>query len=147
MTGQILLSHGSGGKMSHELVEKGFLKQFSNPILDRLDDSAVIDFNGRLAFTTDSFVVSPIFFPGGDIGKLSVCGTVNDLSMVGALPLYLSLAFIIEDLYKMGRVQPMMSDAEARGAALFEQAVTAARKGNQVPIAPSPVPPINLPST
>jgi hydrogenase expression/formation protein HypE len=97
MTGKILLAHGSGGKLSHELVEKGFLKEFSNPLLDRLDDSAVIDFKGKLAFTTDSFVVSPIFFPGGDIGKLSVCGTVNDLSMVGAVPLYLSLAFIIEE--------------------------------------------------
>lgn len=97
MTGKILLAHGSGGKMSHELVEKGFLKEFANPILDRLDDSAVFDFSGTLAFTTDSFVVSPIFFPGGDIGKLSVCGTVNDLSMVGAVPLYLSLAFIIEE--------------------------------------------------
>ena len=97
MTDKILLSHGSGGRMSHELVEKGFLKQLSNPILDRLDDSAVVDFAGKLAFTTDSFVVSPIFFPGGDIGKLAVCGTVNDLSMVGAVPLYLSLAFIIEE--------------------------------------------------
>jgi hydrogenase expression/formation protein HypE len=97
MTDKILLSHGAGGRMSHELVEKGFLKQLSNPILDRLDDSAVVDFTGKLAFTTDSFVVSPIFFPGGDIGKLAVCGTVNDLSMVGATPLYLSLAFIIEE--------------------------------------------------
>jgi len=97
MNGKILLAHGSGGRMSHELIEKGFLKSLSNPILDRLDDSAVVDFNGRLAFTTDSFVVSPIFFPGGDIGKLSVCGTVNDLAMVGAAPLYLSLAVIIEE--------------------------------------------------
>lgn len=100
MTGQILLAHGSGGKLSHELVEKGFLKEFSNPILDRLDDSAVVAFRGKLAFTTDSFVVSPIFFPGGDIGKLSICGTVNDLSMVGATPLYISLAFIIEEGFR-----------------------------------------------
>jgi hydrogenase expression/formation protein HypE len=97
MTGQILLAHGSGGKLSHELVERGFLKVFSNPILDKLDDSAVVDFKGKLAFTTDSFVVNPIFFPGGDIGKLAICGTVNDLSMVGAEPLYISLSFIIEE--------------------------------------------------
>ena len=94
---KILLTHGSGGKLAHELVEKSFVKAFDNPLLDKLDDSAVIDFSGRLAFTTDSYVVSPIFFPGGDIGKLAVCGTVNDLAMCGAKPLYLSLSFIIEE--------------------------------------------------
>jgi len=94
---KILLAHGSGGKLAHELVEKSFLKALANPFLAKLDDSAVMDFSGRLAFTTDSYVVSPIFFPGGDIGKLAVCGTVNDLAMSGAKPLYLSLAFIIEE--------------------------------------------------
>ena len=94
---RILLAHGSGGKLAHELIEKSFAKAFANPFLAKLDDSAVIDFNGRLAFTTDSYVVSPIFFPGGDIGKLAVCGTVNDLAMSGAKPLYLSLSFIIEE--------------------------------------------------
>jgi hydrogenase expression/formation protein HypE len=94
---RILLAHGSGGKLAHDLVEKGFLPAFSNPILAKLDDSAVFEFEGRLAFTTDSYVVNPIFFPGGDIGKLAVCGTVNDLAMVGAIPLYLSLSFIIEE--------------------------------------------------
>ena len=94
---KILLTHGSGGKLAHELVEKSFVKAFDNPLLAKLDDSAVIDFSGRLAFTTDSYVVSPIFFPGGDIGKLAVCGTVNDLAMCGAKPLYLSLSFIIEE--------------------------------------------------
>ncbi len=73
------------------------VKSLSNPLLDKLDDSAVFDLSGRLAFTTDSYVVSPIFFPGGNIGKLAVCGTVNDLAMSGARPLYLSLAFIIEE--------------------------------------------------
>lgn len=73
------------------------MKPLFNPILARLDDSAVLDFKDRLAFTTDSYVVKPIFFPGGDIGRLAVCGTVNDLSMAGARPLYLSLAFIIEE--------------------------------------------------
>ncbi len=94
---KILLAHGSGGKLSHDLVEKGFLPSFDNPLLSRLDDSAVFDASGRLAFTTDSYIVTPIFFPGGDIGKLAVCGTVNDLSMSGATPLYLSVSFIIEE--------------------------------------------------
>jgi len=94
---KILLAHGSGGKLAHELIEKSFLKAFYNPLLAKLDDSAVFDLSGRLAFTTDSYVVSPIFFPGGDIGKLAVCGTVNDLAMCGAQPLYLSLSLIIEE--------------------------------------------------
>jgi hydrogenase expression/formation protein HypE len=94
---KILLAHGSGGKLAHELVEKSLVKALANPLLNKLDDSAVFDFRGRLAFTTDSYVVSPIFFPGGDIGKLAVCGTVNDLAMSGAKPLYLSLSFIIEE--------------------------------------------------
>jgi len=94
---KILLAHGSGGKLAHELVERIFLKALANPLLAKLDDSAVFDLSGRLAFTTDSYVVSPIFFPGGDIGKLAVYGTVNDLAMSGAKPLYLSLSFIIEE--------------------------------------------------
>ncbi len=97
MKDKILLTHGSGGKLAHELIEKNFLQALGNPILAKLDDSAVLDFNGRLAFTTDSYVVNPIFFPGGDIGKLAVYGTVNDLAMSGAKPLYLSLSFIIEE--------------------------------------------------
>lgn len=97
LTDKILLAHGSGGKLAHELVEKNFLKALNNPFLSRMDDSAVIDFKGRLAFTTDSYVVNPIFFPGGDIGRLAICGTVNDLAMSGARPLYLSLSFIIEE--------------------------------------------------
>ncbi len=97
MKDKILLAHGSGGKLAHELVEKSFVKAFANPFLAKLDDSAVMDFSGKLAFTTDSYVVSPIFFPGGDIGKLAVYGTVNDLAMSGAKPLYLSLSFIIEE--------------------------------------------------
>ena len=97
MKDKILLAHGSGGKLTHDLVEKSFVKTFANPFLAKLDDSAVMDFSGKLAFTTDSYVVSPIFFPGGDIGKLAVCGTVNDLAMSGAKPLYLSLSFIIEE--------------------------------------------------
>jgi len=101
----ILLAHGSGGTLSHDLVEKVFLRHFDNPALLQLDDSAVLEIsnlqppssNLRLAFTTDSYVVSPLFFPGGDIGKLAVCGTVNDLSMSGARPLWLSAGFIVEE--------------------------------------------------
>jgi hydrogenase expression/formation protein HypE len=96
MEDKILLAHGSGGKLSHDLITS-FLPDLANPILDKLDDSAVFELSGRLAFTTDSYTVNPIFFPGGDIGKLAVCGTVNDLSMSGARPLYLSLSLIIEE--------------------------------------------------
>jgi len=93
----ILLAHGSGSRLSHNLIEKYLLPPLNNPLLARLDDSAVFELAGRLAYTTDSYVVSPIFFPGGDIGKLAVCGTVNDLSMSGAEPLYLSLSLIVEE--------------------------------------------------
>ena len=92
---QIVLGHGSGGKLTADLIEKIFLPAFGNPVLNKLDDQAVLTVGGaRLAFTTDSFVVTPIFFPGGDIGRLAVHGTVNDLAMSGARPLYLSAAFI-----------------------------------------------------
>lgn len=94
----ILLAHGSGSKMSHELIKKKLVPPLANPILSHLDDSAVFELKGcRFAFTADSYVVSPIFFPGGDIGRLAICGTVNDLAMSGASPLYLSLSFIIEE--------------------------------------------------
>jgi hydrogenase expression/formation protein HypE len=94
----VLLGHGSGGKLSNELVREIFLPAFSNPALARLDDQAIVNVNGlRLAFTTDSFVVKPLFFPGGDIGSLAVHGTINDLAMGGAKPLFLSAAFIIEE--------------------------------------------------
>jgi hydrogenase expression/formation protein HypE len=94
----IQLAHGAGGRLSAELIEKIFLPRFDNAWLQRLDDQAVLDqIKGRLAFTTDSFVVDPIFFPGGDIGELAVNGTVNDLAMSGARPLYLSVGFILEE--------------------------------------------------
>lgn len=94
----IVLGHGSGGRLSAELMRSIFLPAFANPVLSRLDDQATIQVNGaRLAFTTDSFVVKPLFFPGGDIGSLAVHGTVNDLAMGGATPLFLSIAFIIEE--------------------------------------------------
>lgn len=95
---QIVLGHGSGGKLTADLIAKVFLPAFSNPYLERMDDQAVFDLNGtRLAFTTDSFVVTPIFFPGGDIGRLAVNGTINDLAMSGARPLHLAAAFILEE--------------------------------------------------
>ena len=95
---QIVLGHGSGGKLTSDLIENIFLPAFHNPVLDKLDDQAVLTIGGtRIAFTTDSFVVTPIFFPGGDIGRLAVHGTVNDLAMSGAQPLYLSAAFILEE--------------------------------------------------
>ncbi|MFA5357189.1 MAG: hydrogenase expression/formation protein HypE [Candidatus Omnitrophota bacterium] len=94
---KILLSHGSGGRLTHELIESLFVKKFNNNILKELSDSAVLDYKYKLAFTTDSFVVNPLFFSGGDIGKLAVCGTANDLVMQGAEPEYLSLALIMEE--------------------------------------------------
>ena len=94
----ILLGHGSGGKLSAELIRDIFLPRLNNPALARLDDQAIVTIHGqRLAFTTDSFVVKPLFFPGGDIGSLAVHGTVNDLAMGGATPLFLSAAFIVEE--------------------------------------------------
>lgn len=95
---KISLSHGAGGKLSWELVTRLFKENFRNKILNRLEDSAVFDLNGqKVAFTTDSYVIQPIFFPGGDIGKLAVCGTINDLCVVGAKPQVLSCALIIEE--------------------------------------------------
>ena len=109
MENRVLLAHGSGGKLSHDLIEKSFIPTLGNPILNKLDDSAVFELSGRLAFTTDSFIVSPIFFPGGDIGKLAVCGTVNDLAMSGATPLYLSLSFIIEEGFSIDELEKIVS--------------------------------------
>src|SRR6266567_7590041 len=97
---KITLSHGSGGKATHNLIEGVFALAFSNPLLDTMDDAATFGINGtgqRMAFTTDTYVVSPLFFPGGDIGKLAVHGTINDLAMAGAEPLYLSAGFILEE--------------------------------------------------
>jgi hydrogenase expression/formation protein HypE len=103
---RILLSHGSGGLLTRRLIEELFVEEFKNPLLDRLNDQAVFEIpcagrggpiSERLAFTTDSYVITPLFFPGGDIGCLAVCGTVNDLAVGGAVPKYLSASFIIEE--------------------------------------------------
>src|ERR687884_1979383 len=115
----ITLSHGSGGKATHNLIEGVFAKAFSNPLLDPMDDAAVFALHGRLAFTTDSYVVSPLFFPGGDIGSLAVHGTVNDLAMCGARPLGLSAGFILEEGLPMEQlwqvVRSMQAAAQAAG--------------------------------
>ena len=109
MEDRVLLAHGSGGKLAHDLVERLLVSRLKNPLLERLDDSAIFDLSGRLAFTTDSYVINPIFFPGGDIGRLSVCGTVNDLSMSGARPLYLSLSLIIEEGLPMSDLEQVVN--------------------------------------
>ena len=102
----ILLGHGSGGKLSAELIRDIFLPRLNNPALARLDDQAIVTIHGqRLAFTTDSFVVKPLFFPGGDIGSLAVHGTVNDLAMGGATPLFLSAAFIVEEGFSIEQLR------------------------------------------
>jgi len=121
----ILLGHGSGGRLSAELVRDIFLPAFQNPILDRLDDQAIISMNGtRLAFTTDSFVVKPLFFPGGDIGSLAVHGTVNDLAMGGAQPLYLSAAFILEEGLPVETLRHIVQSMHAATAAAGVTIVT-----------------------
>jgi hydrogenase expression/formation protein HypE len=99
---RVLLGHGSGGTLSYDLVRQVFVPGFGNEILASLEDQATVSLDAaaggaRLAFTTDSFVVRPIFFPGGDVGKLAVCGTVNDLAVGGATPMFLSAAFILEE--------------------------------------------------
>lgn len=115
----VVMGHGSGGRLTAQLIHDLFLPAFDNPVLRKLDDQAVFSLNGtRVAFTTDSFVVTPLFFPGGDIGKLAVHGTVNDLAMSGAKPLYLSSSFIMEEglpLDDLSRIVDSMS-AAARAA-------------------------------
>ncbi|MFC1517919.1 hydrogenase expression/formation protein HypE [Candidatus Margulisiibacteriota bacterium] len=107
---QILLDHGSGGKLSHELISSVFVKHFANNTLKELTDSALCKVSSdQIAFTTDSYVVQPIFFPGGDIGKLAVCGTVNDLAVTGATPLYLSCGFIIEEGFSIEELDKIVS--------------------------------------
>jgi hydrogenase expression/formation protein HypE len=122
---QIVLGHGSGGKLTADLIDKIFLPAFRNPTLDKLDDQAVVTIAGtRLAFTTDSFVVTPIFFPGGDIGRLAIHGTVNDLAMSGARPLYLSAAFILEEGLAVDDLRRVVESMRAAAAEAGVQLVT-----------------------
>jgi len=104
--GRVDLSHGAGGRASAQLIDEVFRNAFANPILDRGNDSAAFDVSaGRLVMSTDAYVISPLFFPGGDIGSLAVHGTINDLAMSGARPLYLSVAYIIEEGFRLSDLQ------------------------------------------
>ncbi len=116
---RITLSHGSGGKATHNLIEGVFAPAFSNPLLDRMDDAATfaIEAGGQsIAFTTDTYVVSPLFFPGGDIGKLAVHGTINDLAMAGAQPLYLSVGMILEEGFPIADLRRIAASMAAAAA-------------------------------
>lgn len=105
----VTLAHGSGGELSDELIKKVFINRLGNTILNQMNDSSVIEIDGtKIAFTTDSYVINPIFFPGGDIGKLAVCGTINDLSMAGAMPIALSCGFIIEEGLETGTLEKIV---------------------------------------
>ncbi len=121
---RITLSHGSGGKATHNLIEGVFAPAFANPLLDRMDDAAIFtiaEHGASLAFTTDTYVVSPLFFPGGDIGQLAVHGTINDLAMAGARPLYLSAGFILEEGFPIADLRRIV---DSMAAAAREAGVT-----------------------
>ena len=109
--GRVLLSHGSGGKLYRDLVKDVFVKAFANPLLERLDDAAALAPRGRIAFTTDSHVVQPLRFAGGDIGRLAVAGTVNDLATAAARPLALAAAFIIEEGFALADLRDLCASA------------------------------------
>jgi len=111
--GRVLLGHGSGGKLYRDLVKDVFVKAFANPVLDRLDDAAALAPSGRIAFTTDSHVVQPLRFAGGDIGRLSVAGTVNDLATAAARPLALAAAFVIEEGFAMDELRAVCASMAA----------------------------------
>ena len=130
----ILLEHGSGGKLSLRLIKDLFIKHFDNPILQRQTDSALLNISSDLiAFTTDSYVVDPLFFPGGNIGKLAVCGTVNDLAVSGADPKYISVSFIIEEGFSLGELEKIVSgiaaEAEKTGVLIVTGDTKVVNKG------------------
>ncbi|MDD5594997.1 MAG: hydrogenase expression/formation protein HypE [Candidatus Omnitrophica bacterium] len=130
---RILLGHGSGGVFTHKLIKEVFLSRLNNPVLRELTDSAYLDYKEKIAFTTDSFVVSPLFFPGADIGKLAVCGTVNDLVMLGAHPEYLSLALIIEEGLELALLEKITDSialaAKKAGVAIVTGDIKVVEKG------------------
>ena len=133
MNETVTLAHGAGGRQTAELIDRIFKEHFSNPDLTS-DDAAVLSVEkGRLAFTTDGFIVSPAEFPGGNIGKLSICGTVNDLSCMGAKPLYLSCAFVIEEGFPMDRLETiarsMAATAKEAGVEIVAGDTKVAGKG------------------
>jgi hydrogenase expression/formation protein HypE len=133
---KILMGHGSGGKMMNDLIKKTFLPPLDNPTLRAGDDAGVVQANSftKLAISTDAHVVSPLFFPGGDIGKLAVCGTVNDVAMLGAIPLYLTAGFILEeglDISILERiVQSMKESADEAEVKIVAGDTKVVQKGN-----------------
>ena len=147
----VLLAHGSGGTVSYELISAVFLKHLDDPLLAELEDGALLDLSdgsggpaSQVAFTTDSYVVRPLFFPGGDIGKLAVCGTVNDLSMRGARPLYLSVGFILEEglsLATLERVVASMADTARKAGVRIVTGDTKVVGAAAAPMPCSSIPP------
>lgn len=136
---RVLLAHGGGGKLTHRLIGKMFFETFKNPLLDKAHDGAVFEIeNNKLAFTTDSFVIDPIFFPGGNIGELAVNGTINDLVCCGAKPMYLSLAFIIEegllmsDLWKIVQSIKLAADKASVDIITGDTKVVEKGKGDKI---------------
>jgi hydrogenase expression/formation protein HypE len=130
----ILIGHGSGGRLSHELIESVFRSSFSNKTLDILGDASIVELeHTRIACTTDSYVIDPIFFPGGDIGKLAVSGTVNDLSVSGAIPKYLTAGFIIEEGFNVNELhriaKSMANEAKMAGVAIIAGDTKVVRHG------------------
>jgi len=125
MKEKILLSHGSGGRLSHKLIKELFLKKFDNSLLEKLGDSAIFEQkNIRWAFSTDSYVIKPLFFPGGDIGKLAVSGTINDLAVTGATPLFLSCALIIEEGLQLSILEKIISSMKETATRANVQIIT-----------------------
>ncbi|MCB0521032.1 MAG: hydrogenase expression/formation protein HypE [Saprospiraceae bacterium] len=120
----ITLGHGSGGLLTHRLLDAGVFKLLANEFLDEQHDGALLDLSGKVAFTTDSFVISPIFFPGGNIGELAVNGTVNDIAMCGAIPKYLSLGFILEEGLRMDDLWEIILGVKHAAAQAGVQIVT-----------------------
>ncbi len=132
---RILLAHGSGGQLSQKLISEVFQPAWNNPIHSAMLDGAILDLPaGKIAMTTDSFVITPVFFPGGDIGKLSICGTVNDLVACGARPLYMTTAFIIEEGFALSDlktiVASMAATAKAAGVHLVAGDTKVVEKGS-----------------
>src|SRR5579863_8239639 len=114
---RIVLAHGGGGRLTHQLIERIFIPAFANDALEQRHDGAVVSVNGsRLAFTTDSFVVRPLIFPGGNIGDLAINGTVNDLAMCGARPMYLSAGFILEEGLEMNILRTVVNSMQEAAA-------------------------------
>src|SRR4030042_2472290 len=127
---KILLSHGSGGKLSFNLIKKLFLPNFNNPYLERLDDGAVLNIEGlKLAYTADSYTVDPLFFKGGNIGELAVYGTVNDLAMCGATPRYLSCSFIIEEGFSLSLLEKIVLSMRKASSVARVESATGDTKG------------------